>query len=92
MSEPSRVTAYIPVIVTILAHVMFIAFSWGVLKGEVDSFKNEVKSLNQAMSSIVIELKKTNESIYQLKENDIRLEYQLINDSKRLDRLETKHP
>jgi uncharacterized membrane protein (DUF106 family) len=85
MPSQSRFATYWPMALVTVVHILAVGVLYGTLTTEMQVF-------NKSLIDVVGELKETNKTMQELKENDIRLEYIQKDVDKRVKRLETKHP
>jgi uncharacterized membrane protein (DUF106 family) len=85
MATPNRFATYWPMALVTVVHILAVGVLYGTLTTEMQVF-------NKSLIDVVGELKETNKTMQELKENDIRLEYIQKDVDKRVKRLETKHP
>jgi hypothetical protein len=85
MTANPKVISYLPVLITAAVHLIIIGIAYGTVK-------SEMKSFNDLLGDVVVELKKTNESIQKMQQTDIKLIMNQEYINQRIDKLETKHP
>jgi len=81
MAEQTKIVWPVPLILFTVTHLVIIGVTYGTLT-------SEMKNFNSSLNQVIIELKATNSTVIELKENDIRLKLQHEYAVKRLEALE----
>jgi len=85
MADNTKTIWSLPLILFTVTHLAIIFMTYG-------SLTAEMKSFNTSMTEVIGELKKTNESIQELKQSDIKMQAHQEYVDEKIKKLESKHP